>query len=362
MEVTCGALRHGRHVAQLQRPGADWARPTVAALRAPRVLARRPGRAGGPAAGRRRRSSAAYAARPSFLHRDLFRDRVARTAELLGVTAPDDVLDRFDDGAARGRHRRTSPRCPASTRRSRASGPAACTSAWCPTPTTTTSAACSSATASTCWSTTGRARRRPSSCKPDARIYEYALAKAGRTRGRDAVRGRLPAARRGRGATGRHAGGAHRRAGHGCPALPRSRRRRGRLRGRGPCWRSLPIVDRCNARRLSGAPAATGRRRGRPRAVERRSDLEPREEILRHAAALFSTAGVGATRITDIAASVGMTPPALYHYFDNLDAIVEALLELRRRRVGGVRHRRGEPARALRRAARAPWSANTSNA
>jgi AcrR family transcriptional regulator len=71
---------------------------------------------------------------------------------------------------------------------------------------------------------------------------------------------------------------------------------------------------------------ATRRRRGRPRAVERTSDLEPREEILRHAAALFSTAGVGATRIADIAASVGMTPPAIYHYFDNLDAIVEALL------------------------------------
>jgi AcrR family transcriptional regulator len=76
---------------------------------------------------------------------------------------------------------------------------------------------------------------------------------------------------------------------------------------------------------VSGTPA-TRRRRGRPRAVERTSDLEPREEILRHAAALFSTAGVGATRIADIAASVGMTPPAVYHWFDNLDAILEALL------------------------------------
>jgi putative hydrolase of the HAD superfamily len=37
-----------------------------------------------------------YATRPSFLHRDLFRDQIARTAELLGVTAPDDLLDRFD--------------------------------------------------------------------------------------------------------------------------------------------------------------------------------------------------------------------------------------------------------------------------
>lgn len=38
----------------------------------------------------------AYATRTSFLHRDLFRDQIARTAELLGVSAPDHVLDRFD--------------------------------------------------------------------------------------------------------------------------------------------------------------------------------------------------------------------------------------------------------------------------
>lgn len=40
--------------------------------------------------------SRAYAARPSFLHRELFRDRVRRTAELLGVDVGDEVLDRFD--------------------------------------------------------------------------------------------------------------------------------------------------------------------------------------------------------------------------------------------------------------------------
>jgi HAD superfamily hydrolase (TIGR01509 family) len=38
----------------------------------------------------------AYATRTAFLHRDLFRDRVARTAELMAVTAPPEVLDRFD--------------------------------------------------------------------------------------------------------------------------------------------------------------------------------------------------------------------------------------------------------------------------
>ena len=39
----------------------------------------------------------AYAAQHSFLHRHLFRDRIARTAELLGITASADVLDQFDD-------------------------------------------------------------------------------------------------------------------------------------------------------------------------------------------------------------------------------------------------------------------------
>lgn len=38
-----------------------------------------------------------YAVKKSFLHRDLFRDRVARTAQLLGSTAPSEVLDRFDE-------------------------------------------------------------------------------------------------------------------------------------------------------------------------------------------------------------------------------------------------------------------------
>jgi putative hydrolase of the HAD superfamily len=37
-----------------------------------------------------------YAVRPYFLHRDLFRDRVARAAVLLGVTPSPEVLQRFD--------------------------------------------------------------------------------------------------------------------------------------------------------------------------------------------------------------------------------------------------------------------------
>jgi HAD superfamily hydrolase (TIGR01509 family) len=37
-----------------------------------------------------------YATRRAFLHRDMFRDRIARTAELLGVIASADVLNQFD--------------------------------------------------------------------------------------------------------------------------------------------------------------------------------------------------------------------------------------------------------------------------
>lgn len=36
-----------------------------------------------------------YAVRRSFIHRDLFRDRLARTAALLGIEAPPEVLDQF---------------------------------------------------------------------------------------------------------------------------------------------------------------------------------------------------------------------------------------------------------------------------
>jgi AcrR family transcriptional regulator len=74
-------------------------------------------------------------------------------------------------------------------------------------------------------------------------------------------------------------------------------------------------------------PTSAGpRRRGRPRSTASASGLDPREEILRHAAALFSAQGLGATRLRDIAASVGVSPPALYYHFDNIEAIVEELL------------------------------------
>jgi AcrR family transcriptional regulator len=67
-------------------------------------------------------------------------------------------------------------------------------------------------------------------------------------------------------------------------------------------------------------------RRGRPRRVAPTSGLEPREEILREAARLFSTNGVAGTRITHIADAVGVSSSSVYYHFENINAIVEALL------------------------------------
>ena len=72
--------------------------------------------------------------------------------------------------------------------------------------------------------------------------------------------------------------------------------------------------------------ASPPRRRGRPRTVAGSSELDPAEEILRHAARLFSANGVGATKLSDVADAVGVKPPAIYYHFANLDAIVEHLL------------------------------------
>jgi AcrR family transcriptional regulator len=56
------------------------------------------------------------------------------------------------------------------------------------------------------------------------------------------------------------------------------------------------------------------RRPGRPRAHGRVSTLEPKEEILVAAARLFSGQGVGATRITDVAEAVGVSPPSSSYF------------------------------------------------
>ena len=70
----------GAAVVALRRMGLDPAAPEVQAAR----------RAASEAVNRE------YATRAFFLHGDLFRDRVTRTAALLGVEVPDAVIERFD--------------------------------------------------------------------------------------------------------------------------------------------------------------------------------------------------------------------------------------------------------------------------
>ena len=55
------------------------------------------------------------------------------------------------------------------------------------------------------------------------------------------------------------------------------------------------------------------RRAGRPVAAE---SAETRERILRAARRCFAEKGYARTRNQEIAAAAGVTPPALYHYFD----------------------------------------------
>jgi putative hydrolase of the HAD superfamily len=121
-----------------------------------------------------------YATRPSFLHRDLFRDQVARTAELLGAPAPDDVLDRFDAEQLEAviEHLAPLPGAHEALEGLRARGLYVAV----------VSNADEDHLAATLrrhgldvhlddWTSSEEA----DSCKPDHRIYEYALAKAGRT-------------------------------------------------------------------------------------------------------------------------------------------------------------------------------------
>lgn len=53
---------------------------------------------------------------------------------------------------------------------------------------------------------------------------------------------------------------------------------------------------------------------------------ERRESILRHALKLFATKGLYATKVSDIAAEVGMSQGLLYHYFASKDDIFTELI------------------------------------
>ena len=137
-----------------------------------------------------------YSARPSFLHRDLFRERIARTASLLGVEAPDAVLDQFTVDNTRNLvlHLPPRPDAVATLAALRARH------IYCA---VVSNADCDFLDASLRehglhdllddWTSSEEA----DSCKPDPGIYRHTLHKSGRPR-RGALRRRLVAPRRGR--------------------------------------------------------------------------------------------------------------------------------------------------------------------
>ncbi len=76
---------------------------------------------------------------------------------------------------------------------------------------------------------------------------------------------------------------------------------------------------------------------------------DPRDRILSAAVALFAEKGFAAASLRELAGACGITKPALYHYFDNKDALFDAAL---RRATAGL----SSPLDALR-AASAPAAA-----
>lgn len=68
------------------------------------------------------------------------------------------------------------------------------------------------------------------------------------------------------------------------------------------------------------------RPRGRPRGRTADYD-EQRRRILEAATRLFAERGYETTGMRELAASIGMTPPAIYHYFESKEALMEALIE-----------------------------------
>jgi AcrR family transcriptional regulator len=66
----------------------------------------------------------------------------------------------------------------------------------------------------------------------------------------------------------------------------------------------------------------------RPRAGERHDGR--REEILRVALNLFASKGIEGTGLREIANRIGVSQPALYHYFASKDALVDAVIDWRR--------------------------------
>jgi len=55
-----------------------------------------------------------------------------------------------------------------------------------------------------------------------------------------------------------------------------------------------------------------------------------REEILKVALGLFASKGIEGTGLREIAEPIGVSQPALYHYFPSKDALVDAVIDWRR--------------------------------
>ena len=64
----------------------------------------------------------------------------------------------------------------------------------------------------------------------------------------------------------------------------------------------------------------------RHQAQNQKQKDERREQILTSALLLFSTKGLAATKVTDIAAAAGMSQGLMYHYFDSKEAIFIELI------------------------------------
>src|SRR2546421_12907676 len=77
--------------------------------------------------------------------------------------------------------------------------------------------------------------------------------------------------------------------------------------------------------RWPSAAAAAGDARGTARRTRRREAR--REAILQVAAPLFVRQGFAATSLDDVAAALGLTRPAIYHYFTDKHQILLEIVE-----------------------------------
>ncbi|GGU09607.1 TetR/AcrR family transcriptional regulator [Nocardioides albus] len=87
------------------------------------------------------------------------------------------------------------------------------------------------------------------------------------------------------------------------------------------------ITDFSAARRPSSARPARGRRAGRPRHTGQSASTAPRDDILDHAARLFTTRGYAGTSTRDIAEAVGIRQSSLYYHFADKAEILSELLD-----------------------------------